>query len=573
MITEVVTFFGIVQGVGFRPTLSRIAAKHRMKGQVRNMGAFVQLIVTDEPERIDTFIEAVRAGKPRMADIIRIDREIVDAVRFDDFRIVSSAAAEDEIATVPADIAVCDECLAEFRDPSDPRYLHPFISCTNCGPRYTILERLPYDRGTTTMEDFPMCAFCEGEYVDPASRRYHAQTVSCHDCGPRALWSPGKARTPQRASNPDADVATGKQGRAFLCSDADISAAIDAIAKGDVIALKGVGGYYLACDPCDEAAIRNLRDVKVREHKPFAVMFASIEQVREYCEVNAVEETLLTSPKRPIVLLEQRREPPSCYSDDPFDKLAKRAGVRTACSMSPWDIPLLNKRGSDTTFAPRDKIVPSPFVPFAEGAMSTSRFVGAFLPSMALQYLLVEALGPLIMTSANISDLPIICDDGEMFSAAERDERVAGVLYNERRIARRLDDSVTRVIDGTPQIIRRAKGWTPVPIYVRGTDRLSKDDQILAAGADLKNAFALTKGSFVYLSQHIGDMNNIETEKVYEENLKDMRSFFGIEPGVVAYDLHPLYRTTDRAKGYDGVELLPVQHHHAHVASVMAEHG
>ncbi|MDR1292682.1 MAG: carbamoyltransferase HypF [Clostridiales Family XIII bacterium] len=673
MITEVVTFWGIVQGVGFRPTLSRIAAKYRMRGQVRNMGAFVQLIVTDEPERIDAFIGAVRAGKPRMAEIMSIGREIIDTAHFDDFRIVSSAAAEDEIVAVPADIAVCDECLAEFRNTADPRYRHPFISCVNCGPRYTIMERLPYDRDTTTMNDFPMCGFCEGEYTDPASRRYHAQTVSCNSCGPVAIWRSreehrehkGDVRLCEKpviaASEPqshpksidfqeipdqvrdDGSVFTQSDGSfcvihrdgaqkepSPLCSESEsaISAAIDAIKGGGVIALKGVGGYYFVCSPFDESAVRKLREIKVREYKPFAVMFASVEQAREYCEISPEEEAMLTSPKRPIVLLEQRRER---TGGSPFDLPAKRSGIRTACSMSPWDIPLPSLAGGiDEGGLP---------VPFAPGMSSTSRFIGAFLPSMALQYMLIEVLGPLIMTSANISDLPIIKDDDEMFAALTRNEHrehkrdgrlceksviaasepqshrksidfqeipdqvrddgsvftqsdgsfcvqsgqtaqkepsplCSGVLYNERRIVRRLDDSVVRVIDGTAQLIRRSKGWTPVPIYVRGTDRLTKNDQMLAVGADLKSAFALTKGSFVYMSQYIGDMDNIETEQVYEDNLESMRKFFRINPRLIACDTHPLYRTVELAKEYArGAELLPVQHHHAHIASVMAEHG
>ncbi|MDR2163863.1 MAG: carbamoyltransferase HypF [Clostridiales Family XIII bacterium] len=509
MITEVITFWGIVQGVGFRPTLSRLAAKYRMRGQVRNMGAFVQLIVTDEPERIGEFVEVVQAGKPRMADIMRIDREVIDTVPFDDFRIVSSATAEDEIAAVPADIAVCGECLSEFRNPANSRYMHPFISCTNCGPRYTIMERLPYDRDTTAMMDFSMCPSCGAEYTDPASRRYHAQTVSCHECGPQAIWHAGRA----------ASVAHG---------NAAISEAIGAIRGGGVITLKGVGGYYFVCSPFDENAVERLRDIKLREHKPFAVMFSSVEGVRAYCELNDEEETLFTSPKRPIVLLEQHRS------------------------------------GEDA--AP----------PLAPGVLSTSRFIGAFLPSMALQYMLISALGPLVMTSANIAGLPIIRDDEEMLSLAARDGRVAGILYNGRRIVRGIDDSVARVCDGKPQLIRRSKGWTPVPIYLRGTDSLSKNDRIFAAGADLKSAFALTKGSFVYMSQYIGDMENIETERVYGGNLADMEEFFDITPCVVAHDAHPLYRTAEIAKEYaetKGAQLLAVQHHHAHIASVMAEHG
>jgi hydrogenase maturation factor HypF (carbamoyltransferase family) len=800
MITEVITFWGIVQGVGFRPTLSRIAAKYRMRGQVRNMGAFVQLIVTDELERIDMFIEAVQAGKPRLAEIMSIDREIIDTVPFDDFRIVSSAAAGDEIAAVPPDVAVCDECLAEFRNATDPRYRHPFISCVNCGPRYTIMERLPYDRDTTTMEDFPMCAFCKGEYTNPASRRYHAQTVSCHNCGPKAIWQPtpnndnkakkGEAHkgdehkaehTEHKGDGSFCAIQAGQEersdragvsehkgdgsfcaiqarqeersDRAYVsedvsrpaipstmeASEASVSNAIAAINDGGVIALKGVGGYYFVCSPYDENAVRKLREIKVREYKPFAVMFASVEQAREYCEINPDEEAMLTSPKRPIVLLERQQEHKensehkrehkrddsfcAIYSDEiqghrgdmehkgdgsfcvihsdeiqehkedsPFDRPAKRAGIRTACSMSPWDIPIapLSVGGSAPSRRASGPVTPGEVirgcaaqggeyppprpsacftrfhgrndfgaahgqkgvvhpscdgnrpilsaVPFVSDMSSTSRFIGAFLPSMTLQYMLVEALGPLIMTSANISDLPIIKDDEEMFAAInhndgheEHEEHeyveyertippcseeqmdrplsarpfsasaplVTGVLYNERRIVRRLDDSVVRVIDGTAQLIRRSKGWTPVPVYVRGTDRLSKGDQILAAGADLKNAFALTKGSFVYMSQYIGDMDNVETERVYADNLASMCEFFKIKPLLVACDMHPLYRTVGFAKEYardtellskqyhahdaklpsvqyhhsHGAELLPVQHHHAHVASVMAEHG
>ncbi|MDR1043048.1 MAG: Sua5/YciO/YrdC/YwlC family protein, partial [Clostridiales Family XIII bacterium] len=401
MITEIITFWGIVQGVGFRPTLSRIAAKYRMRGQVRNMGAFVQLIVTDEPERIDAFVEAVQAGKPRMADIMRVDREVIDTVLFEDFRIVSSAAAEDEIAAVPADVAVCDECFAEFRDAANPRYKHPFISCVNCGPRYTIMESLPYDRDTTTMEDFPMCGFCEEEYTDPASRRYHAQTVSCNNCGPQAIWQATPNQNPRHKSNEQSEAQEHKRDGSFcaiharqgersdeadaqdrgtvhlsrehkrdehkrdgsfcaidarqgeLSDEAGVFEAIDAVGSGGVIALKGVGGYYFVCSPYDENAVRKLREIKVREYKPFAVMFASVEQTREYCEIGPEEEAMLTSPKCPIVLLERRQykgDGSFCTvrsdgtqerkEESPFDRPAKRAGIRTACSTSPWDIPL-----------------------------------------------------------------------------------------------------------------------------------------------------------------------------------------------------------------------------------------
>ncbi|MDR3224869.1 MAG: carbamoyltransferase HypF [Clostridiales Family XIII bacterium] len=680
MITEAITFWGIVQGVGFRPTLSRIAANYRMKGQVRNMGAFVQLIVTDEPARIDEFIDAIRAGKPRMAEIIRIDREVIDTVSFNDFRIVSSASSSDEISAVPADIAVCSECLAEFRNPNDPRYLHPFISCTNCGPRYTIMERLPYDRDTTSMGEFQMCAFCEGEYTNPASRRYHAQTVSCHSCKPTLIWQDGvRQQDTMHAERTPGD------GSSAEMSGYCVERAICVVRGGGVIALKGVGGYYFVCSPFDEAAVRTLREIKVREYKPFAIMFSSVEDVRAYCVVGAEEEALLTSPKRPIVLLRQD----TMHSERGFlvrrqdtmhsERGAAPLGGSLCDPASPGGEGFDGYVGQSFGMEPLgahsvggslcdpaspggegfDALV-SCARAFASGALSSSRFVGAVLPSMALQYLLLDALGPLIMTSANISDLPIIRDDSEMLAVARGDARIAGVLYNERRIVRRLDDSVARVIDGTPQLIRRSKGWTPVPIYVRGTDRLTTSDQILAVGGHLKSAFALTKGSFVYMSQHIGDIDNVETEQVFEENLASMTEFFGVSPRLVACDMHPRYWTTGFAEAYakgsdhedenlfeklpkragirtacsmspwdipfpvsagepspgvvpgadcptqgdgssttqgdgssvlsvraplpagtdcaasdsgGGIRLLPVQHHHAHIASVMAEHG
>jgi hydrogenase maturation protein HypF len=560
MITQVITFWGVVQGVGFRPTLSRLAGKYRYNGQVRNVGGLVQLIVTDEKERIDEFIEIIRREKPRMSEIIRIDRETIDTVRFDRFEIVKSGDAAGEIAIVPADIAICDDCLAEFRNPDNPRHLHPFISCTNCGPRYSIMEHLPYDRDTTAMEDFAMCDFCASEYKNPGNRRYHAQTVSCSDCGPMPVWAG------QRDGLDEGD---------------SLKAAISAINSGGVIAFKGVGGYYFVCSPYNAAAVRRLREIKIREEKPFAVMFGDVSRIMSHCNVSPEEEALLTSYKRPIVLLERTGRPAQ---------------------------------------------------PFAPEVCNNSRFIGAFLPSMGLQYLLTDALGPLIMTSANLSDLPIIRDDEEILTLLAREPRIDGVLYNERRIVVRLDDSVARVICGTPQLTRRSKGYTPVPVFIRGTDGLTKDVHIFAAGGHLKSVFSFSKGSFIYMSQHIGDMGSVENERVYRENYARMREFFGVTPQLVVCDMHPDYfptrfaeqitltppepgkpnrlsggrpgndstRVDDSANGLGGSrqtpceptppetdsvsrtsdapanrasELLYVQHHHAHVASVMAEHG
>ncbi|MDR3363622.1 MAG: carbamoyltransferase HypF [Clostridiales Family XIII bacterium] len=498
--TEIVTVGGVVQGVGFRPAVYRIAERMGMKGRVRNMGSAVRIIVTDSPARIDAFFEAVVSGKPPMSRIDRLDRKVIGTVLFSDFLIEASSRAEDEIAVIPADIAICDDCAREFLDPGNPRFLHPFISCTNCGPRYTIMERLPYDRDTTAMDPFAMCAFCEGEYTNPAARRYHAQTISCHACGPQPIFAtPG-----------------GRQ-------DDAVHGAIDAVRGGGVIALKGVGGYCLACSPFDPQAVETVRRIKMREQKPFAVMFSDANDARKHCLLSPIEADALASPQRPIVLLERR-----------------------------------------------------PVAAFAPGVCGASRFVGALLPSFGLQMLLARALGPLVMTSANRSDAPIITSDDEMLSLAKREPGIAGVLYNERLIAAGIDDSILRVVDGTPQIIRRARGYVPSPVYVKNAEALTKHHCVFSAGGHLKSVFALSKGGFSYLSRHLGDMGSLESERLYEDTFRRMKTFFGIEPGLAVCDLHPHYFPTkfaeECAKGA-GHDLLYAQHHHAHIASVMAEHG
>ncbi|MDR1067936.1 MAG: carbamoyltransferase HypF [Clostridiales Family XIII bacterium] len=516
MVTRVITIYGTVQGVGFRPTTSRYAAKFGMKGQVRNMGGLVQLILTDTPERIDRFLEYLIANKPRASEIIAVEQKEVDTVPFDGFSIVPSSACEDEIAILPADIAICDRCCAELRDEQNRRFGHPFISCTDCGPRFTIMERLPYDRDTTTMDDFALCGECTAEYADARGIRFHAQTVSCHDCGPQAIWV-GAAELHHKNSlceNPSSAVRKPSD---------NVAEAAAALLSGGVIALKGVGGYYFACRAGDEQAVQRLRDIKLREEKPFAVMFADTDEIGKQCAVSEAERELLESPKRPIVLLE---------------------------------------RCSDSGLAP--------------GVCGSSRFVGAFLPSMGLQYLLLDACGPLVMTSANLSGLPIITEDDEMLRFARGETRLSGILYNTRRIAAGADDSVVRVIDGKAQLIRRSKGYVPVPVYARGAARLTKDVQIYAAGGQLKSAFALSKGSFSYLSQYFGDIDSLESEQVYRENYARMKDFFSIEPEIVVCDMHPNYvptRFAETAGRAEGKRLIRVQHHHAHIASVMAEHG
>lgn len=497
-ITQRIKLWGIVQGVGFRPFVAKVADRLGMKGEVLNIGGLVEIAVTDTEARIDAFVEAIENEKPVPAEIVHIRRTEENYKEYESFTILDSDYGDDEAAMIPADLAVCPNCLEELYEEGNPRYQHPFISCMVCGPRYTIIDRIPYDRENTTMIDFPMCDFCEDEYTSLEDRRYHAQTISCHDCGPQLEL------TLQSVSEEDS-VKTTLRGAKVLDESAEL------LKKGEVIAFKSMGGYNLMCDPLNDGTVAKLREIKKREQKPFAVMFRDIKQVREYCYVSESEERLLASSARPILLLEHR----------------------------PSDSKEINK----------------------------SRFIGSFLPSMGAQYMLLDRISPLIVTSANLSSMPIVKDDDEMAALMEKEPLIKGMISNERRIQVRVDDSVARVIDGQPQMIRRSKGYAPVPLYV-GT---KNEGQILAAGSQLKNSFALTKGPFVYVSQFFGDMDSMENQKIYEENVDRMSELFRIKPEMVVCDMHPLYYTTEFADK-TGLPVMQVQHHHAHVASVMAEH-
>lgn len=534
MKTIKIKIWGVVQGVGFRPFVVKLADHYGIKGEVLNIGGLVEIVLTDTHSRIQTFLEALRREKPLPAEIIHIRSEEVEYREFSDFAILKSDEGDDEVAMIPADLSICSDCLAEMKDEENPRYMHPFISCMACGPRYTITDRIPYDRENTSMVEFPMCDFCHGEYIDRHDRRYHAQTISCHDCGPMLEY-----RLSENKENLDA-TSVGNIGLKASQKIMDkavrpLLVATSLILKGKIIALKGVGGYNFICSPFNENAVKDLRLLKIREEKPFAVMFLNVEQIKEYCHVGNEEEALLISSAKPIVLLERKQ----------FD-----SGLKGT----------------------KKKI--------CQEAYKTSRYIGAFLPSMGVQHLLIDMCGPLIMTSANLSDMPIIKDDEEMFGVLEsidckQDEEnlLAGVFYNKRKINLRLDDSVTRVIDEHPQMIRRSKGYAPIPLYV--SNKLNRNDMIFGTGGQLKSSFSLSKGPFVYISQYFGDLDSREACQVYEENVSRMENLFRIKPKLVVCDYHPLYYTTKFAEQYSkdrGIEILKVQHHHAHVASVMAEH-
>ena len=510
IITEKIKIWGIVQGVGFRPFVAKVAKRLSMNGEVLNLGGLVQLTLTDTKPRIDAFLNALKEEKPGPAEIVHISRSVVPTQAFFGFVIRSSedtTLSDDEAVMIPADLSICPECLKEMNTSTDRRYRHPFISCMACGPRYTIIDKVPYDRENTSMSSFPMCPECQREYTTLEDRRYHAQTVSCHDCGPV-----------MRVRFPKGPVGSGlaqtvdpKNPEAWLESAAAI------LKAGGVIAMKAMGGYHLMADPLNEVAVLELRRIKKREEKPFAILVSSIDEIRQYCTVNETEASLLNSSAKPILLLEQLED------------------------------------GA--------KMIES----------TKSRFIGSFLPAMGGQVLLLEAFGgPLIATSANFTDLPMIKTEEEMFRMMEQEPLIRAVYYHDRAIRVSAEDSVVRVIDGQPQMIRRARGYAPVPLFMEDGNA-----QIFAAGPQLKNAFALSKGSYVYLSQYFGDLDGLEIQKIYRETIDWMKDLFEILPQAVTCDLHPRYVTTDFAEEYAAQYQLPlfrIQHHHAHVASVMAEH-
>ncbi len=532
--TTRIKIWGIVQGVGFRPFVAKLADSYKMQGEVLNIGGLVEISVTDTVPRIQKFIDALQTEKPAPAEIVHMKIDEVEDKTFQGFKILDSDVGADDAAMIPADLSLCDDCLAELIDSSNPRHRHPFISCMVCGPRYTIIDRFPYDRENTTMDQFPMCEFCNNEYTNRIHRRYHAQTVSCHNCGPMLLEETGVLKTPL-------DSAGIQSFEQVLLN------AVNHLKNGKIIGLKSVGGYNFVCSPFSERTVNYLRQLKIREEKPFAVMFRDLEQVCQYCYVSKEEEKLLQSSSRPIVLLERKKQY-KLRSDD-------------------------NNQDCDALDMEANQI--------SQEVYKTSRYIGAFLPSMGLQYLLIDACGPLILTSANLSDVPMIKDDEEMLhlfrktlESAELKNEFAGIYYNNRKIRIRVDDSVVRVIDGQPQMIRRSKGYAPVPLYINS--KLTKEKMIFATGGQLKACFSLSKGPFAYVSQYFGDLDSKEIRDIYNENVARMSTLFRIKPTLIVCDLHPLYETTKMAEEYaqkNDIPLLKVQHHHAHIASVMAEHN
>ncbi|MCA1632884.1 MAG: carbamoyltransferase HypF [Acidobacteria bacterium] len=503
MITRVqILVRGIVQGVGFRPFVYSLAVKESLKGRVLNTADGVLIDVEGDRLSIERLLRAVEAHAPTLSRIDSISRQdLSDLARYPDFRIVESTDEGGKFVPISPDIATCRDCLAELFDPSNRRFRYPFINCTACGPRFTIIEDMPYDRGRTTMRDFEMCEACRVEYENPLDRRFHAEPTACAACGPRLSLkdAEGDEVAPDPLGPEDAVVRARR-----LISD------------GRIIAVKGIGGFHLACDALSADSVERLRRKKFREDKPFALMACSAEAVREYCSVSDAEKSLLESGARPVVLLERKKD----------------------CAIPEAVAPCVNT-------------------------------LGFMLPSAPLHYLLLEHSDrPLVLTSGNVSDEPICYEDGE---AKERLRGIADYfLLHDRRIHVRADDSVTRVTGGREMVLRRSRGYAPAPLRVSpGFAR-----QILACGAELKNTFCLTRDDYAFVSHHIGDLENLETLRSFEQGIEHFKRLFRLRPEAVAYDLHPEYLSTKYALSLDeDLIRVGVQHHHAHIASCMADNG
>jgi hydrogenase maturation protein HypF len=473
---------GIVQGVGFRPFVYNLAQKLGLSGYVLNSSAGVLIEVEGDPAQIELFVRELHENPPPLAQIEDISTAPFHAVGDAAFSIRESMEQPGQLAPVSPDVATCPDCLRDFETPGNRRFGYPFTNCTNCGPRYTITRMIPYDRPLTTMACFPMCGQCLREYQDPSDRRFHAQPNACPDCGPSITLS--------------------------------IQMAQQLLHQGRILAMKGLGGFHLVCDPFNDPAVRLLRERKKRSDKPFALMVPDIAAAEKLCFVSDAERAALASIRRPIVILQRR-----------------------------------------------------PDAPISESLAPGNPTLGVMLPYTPLHHLLFgQSFSALVMTSGNLSEEPIVTGNRE---AAQRLGSIADAfLFHNRDIHTRVDDSVARVFVDQERVLRRSRGYAPHPVTLGFPVA-----EILACGAELKNTFCLTKDHYAFLSQHIGDLENYETLVFYRETLHRMKQLFRIAPRFVAYDLHPQYLSTKLALEIEDVQHIGVQHHHAHIASCMAENG
>ena len=492
-----IKIFGIVQGVGFRPFVNRLANSFNIVGNVSNRGSYVEIYAQGSEINLNHFLAALQSKNPPRSAILKVDVINLPDENFSDFQIVESSHEAGDIFVSP-DIATCDACKRELFDKNDRRYLHPFINCTACGPRLTILKNMPYDRERTSMNDFPMCKYCAEEYFNPNSRRFDAQPVCCNDCGPE-IYILGKNLR-------------GHDAIKFVRK---------ILVNGGIVAIKGIGGFHLACDARNFNAVERLRNSKTRPTKPFAVMFKNIDAVSRECYLSDAEKSFLDSPQKPIVLLQKK-----------IGSIAENVA------------PNINKLGVILPYTPLHMLI----FDFPD---EISDFPDA-----------------LIMTSGNPSGVPITIDDDD---AIKNFDFCDAILSHNRKILLRADDSVMDFVDDKPSMIRRSRGYAPLPIFFT-----SNKKSVLAIGGELKNTFCLAKNDLFYASPYIGDVSDLRTVEVLRNSIRRMKNLLEINPEVIACDLHPRYQTTALAKEISdvlGVPLIKIQHHYAHILSCMAENN
>lgn len=530
---------GIVQGVGMRPFVYREAMAHGICGWVLNAGDGVHIEAHALSESLDEFIAALSEHAPAASRVEHV--EVVDlapgnwdAANEQGFRIVASQDQTAHTTLISPDIATCDDCLRELFDPADRRFHYPFINCTNCGPRFTIIRSLPYDRAATSMDRFPMCPTCAAEYADPLDRRFHAQPDACFDCGPHITW-----READRGVAPAVVNATPAVGSTREASDAIIERCVELLADGGIVAIKGLGGFHLACDATNEQAVRELRRRKRRSNKPLAVMVRSLADAERLCHIDGIERNLLAGSVRPIVLLRRRAAGNDAHSSPNALELAPSVA---------HDLPEL----------------------------------GVMLPYTPLQHLLLAAaaahgMSALVMTSGNLSEEPIETDDALAWEHLVAAGIADALLGNDRAILSRYDDSVVRVVDGVVMPVRRARGYAPQPLSLPALDNATPC--VLACGPQQKATIALTREdtdghAACFVSQHIGDVENGATFDAWSAARTRLESLFDLAPAALACDMHPSYLSSQWAREQareHNLPLIEVQHHHAHIASVMAE--
>lgn len=493
---------GAVQGVGFRPFIYRLAEQLNLQGYVVNSSSGVTIEVESSENNLLEFIRKIETEKPAHAIIVSFEYSFLHSVGYSTFEIRESKSDGEISALILPDISICDDCLNEILDPKDRRYLYPFINCTNCGPRFSIIEKIPYDRSNTSMKIFDMCDDCRKEYENPLDRRFHAQPIACPKCGPHLeLWNDnGKI------------VATHHQA---LLNTAKF------IREGEIVALKGLGGFQLIVDARNDSAVLKLREKKHRDEKPFALMFPNVETVNSVCEVSKTELAMLTSPESPIVILKRK------YSSN------------------------INCDFVSIHVAPKNP------------------YLGIMLPYTPLHHLLMRELNfPIVATSGNLSEEPMCIDENE---ALVRLKNIADYyLVHNRPIVRHVDDSIVKSVNNRRMILRRARGFAPLPLQIRNKNLTNEDKIVLAVGGHLKNTIAIKKSDNIFISQHIGDLSTSESFSAFKKTIKDFENMYLAKPEMIVTDLHPEYLSTKYAKSRN-INLFEVQHHYAHVAACRLE--